>query len=839
MSVPNPISDGNVTISPPPMNTMLTALAAHRGFVVYRLAPLPNGKTDKIPVNPFTERNSDAQDQSTWLLPEQATALAASLGPGHGVGIVIYGGSTLFCVDIDGCIDEAGNLSEIAQATIARFPGAVVEVSQSGKGLHIFGVYRGVLAPHAKKNTAWSLELYTEKRFIALTGNWLPGHEAGHVGTDCTEALTAFAAEYFPAKGGSYTGEWTDAPAAGWDFITDDDELLAWASTYHDSKTAFGAKAPIPLLMGADESLGKWFPPDASSSEPYDASSADQAMANFWAWATGNNCERTERLMRRTKLARAKWDTRDDYLPGTIAKACADAKKWPTKRSVAALVPAGTAAGAVGTEIEPIPQARHLATDQRNVDRIIAAYGTRLLSVGGKLYAWSGTHWKPDDGLARRFAGNLSRIVAEERERAKAQLKEMTKHPEIPQGEQFAMLEGVVDALEKWGPKCEMRATQNAALNMLIEAVKIDADKLDSDKLLINLENGTYNVATGELQPHNPLDYITKVAPVMFDPAATCPRFDKFLMEIFDNDTNLVGFVLRWFGYCATGATKEQFVVIHWGGGSNGKGTLIWQCVSPILGDYAGAGAPGLLTAKNEDQRHPAEIADLFGKRMVTCSESDEGATLREGFVKQASGEDKMKGRFLHGQFFEFRPTHKLQLMTNKKPVVKGTDHGIWRRLLLLPYLVQFGTPEEIKARKASQLKDTNLEAALKAEWPGILNRIIEGARQWHSVGLQPPKKVLDASEAYRHEQDRVGEFVRDELTLDPDARTEGTALYAHYTGWNSTTRGGEKPMTQKGFIGELETLVPGFARVKSNGKRCIAGVRIGQPAFVPPPSPG
>src|ERR1700722_4810156 len=188
------------------MNTMLTALATHRGFVSYRLRkPLPR-EHDQNPFNGITGYNSDAQDAATWTTPDMAEAFAREWAPvykdGTGVGIVIYGGSQLFCIDIDGCIDESGNLSEIAQAIVARFPGAVVEVSVSGKGLHIFGMYQGVMPPHAKKNTAWKIELYTEKRFIALTGKWLPGHESGHVGKDCTEALTQFAAEYFPASGG-------------------------------------------------------------------------------------------------------------------------------------------------------------------------------------------------------------------------------------------------------------------------------------------------------------------------------------------------------------------------------------------------------------------------------------------------------------------------------------------------------------------------------------------------------------------------------------------------------------------------------------------------------------
>jgi hypothetical protein len=312
---------------------MLQALANHRGFVVYRLAPLPNGKTDKIPIDGVTGYNSDAQNTATWLTPDLAEAFAREWAPiykdGTGVGILIYEGSQLFCIDIDGCVID-GQPNAFALAIIDRFPGAVVEVSASGKGLHIFGVYRGILPPHKTKNTHWHVELYTKARFIALTGKY---YRDGYVGTDCTDALTAFAAEYFPQTGGAFSGEWTDGPAEGWDFIRDDDEMLKWAHGFRDAKSAFGGKAPVWALMDAHESIGQWFPPN-SHGQLYDASSADQALANFFAWATGNDCERVARLLQRTALKRSKWE-REDYFNGTVAKACTGTKPWPTARAIA------------------------------------------------------------------------------------------------------------------------------------------------------------------------------------------------------------------------------------------------------------------------------------------------------------------------------------------------------------------------------------------------------------------------------------------------------------------------------------------------------------------------
>jgi len=337
------------------MNPMLQSLSAHRGFVAYRLAKLPGGKkTDKIPFNGATGYDSNAQDQTTWLTPDVAQAYATAWAPkfkdGTGVGIVIYEGSQLFCVDIDGCVTD-GVPSEFAQDIMAKFPGAYMELSQSKKGLHIFGLYKGVLPPHASKNTHKHIELYTRRRFIALTDHTL----GGHVGTDCTEALTAFAAEYFPKTGGDHAGEWTVGPAEGWDFIKDDDELLAWARKYKDAKSTFGAKAPIWALLDADaDTLGKIWP--STTGDAFDHSSADQALANFFAWATGHDCERIATLMQRTALKRDKWE-REDYFHGTIAKACeGGAKKWPKLR--ASGVPAGTKVEAeepCATDSDPRP----------------------------------------------------------------------------------------------------------------------------------------------------------------------------------------------------------------------------------------------------------------------------------------------------------------------------------------------------------------------------------------------------------------------------------------------------------------------------------------------------
>jgi putative DNA primase/helicase len=233
------------------------------------------------------------------------------------------------------------------------------------------------------------------------------------------------------------------------------------------------------------------------------------------------------------------------------------------------------------------------------------------------------------------------------------------------------------------------------------------------------------------------------------------------------------------------------------------------------------------------DSRHPTEIADLFGRRLVISHESDEGASLREGFVKQASGEDKLSGRRMYQDFFEFTPTFKLQLLTNHKPTVKGADFGIWRRLLLLFYPHKYGTAEQVKKGEATRIADEFLTAKLLAEREGILTWLVAGAKEWYQSKLRPPDSVLDDSVRYRNEQDRVKQFVADRCIIDPNVWSSysgGDGLYPAYNQWCKES--GYMTMGVNRFGGELTRVVPLSRReecrtkLPTGGFKTMAGVR-------------
>jgi hypothetical protein len=262
----------------------------------------------KLPVSPHTGRLASTTNPADWGTFEQAAAL------GLGVGFVFTAADPFFFLDMDKCLQPNG-WSPLAQALLAALPGACVEVSQSGKGLHVIGVY-SQLPPHRNKDTAHGLELYTQERFIALTGN----QATGSVLSDHTGALGAIIAHHFAPTASSTSTDWTTEPDAEWSGPDDDAELLAVAMRSQSAAGAFGASVTFADLWTAnrDALAAKWPSP---GTDPYDASSADQALANQLAFWTGRNCERIERMMRMSGLARAKWDDRPDWLETTITKA--------------------------------------------------------------------------------------------------------------------------------------------------------------------------------------------------------------------------------------------------------------------------------------------------------------------------------------------------------------------------------------------------------------------------------------------------------------------------------------------------------------------------------------
>lgn len=324
----------------------LAHLGAYRQFLLYKVVQVSGEpKPRKIPVHPVTLDATDAHNPSAWTDAQTACDRATQLGAPYGVAFSFQPGNGLFFLDIDGALQADGTWSPLAQEMCRRFAGAAVEVSTSGTGLHIIG--RGAAPPHACKNIPLHLELYTEYRFVALTG-W---HAVGDAATDHTAALAALVAEHFPPRAGDGVpdGEWTTEPRPDWRGPEDDADLIRRALNSRSAASMFDtSRASFSDLWTRNVDVLSQAYPDPVRA--YDASSADAALAAHLAFWTGGDCERIDRLMRQSELVRDKWE-RHDYLPRTIQGACARQRDVLQDKPVEPV--AAAPAPAVGEPLKP------------------------------------------------------------------------------------------------------------------------------------------------------------------------------------------------------------------------------------------------------------------------------------------------------------------------------------------------------------------------------------------------------------------------------------------------------------------------------------------------------
>lgn len=434
-----------------------------------------------------------------------------------------------------------------------------------------------------------------------------------------------------------------------------------------------------------------------------------------------------------------------------------------------------------------LPDAR--LTDLGNAQRLVARHGQdlRYCHPWKKWLVWDGIRWKPDD------TGEVMR-------RAKETVRSMYAETARIDDER-----GRRDSL-KFLLKSENKDRLNAMVSLAASepGIPVLPGDLDRDPWLLNVKNGTVDLRTGELRAHRREDLLTKLASVEYDPAAKCPRWLQFLNEIMDGNQNLIGFLQRAAGMSLTGDVSEHVLLICYGTGRNGKSTFL-NTLLALTGDYGMAAAPDLLLARQGD-RHPTELADLFGKRLVVAMETDEGRRLAEALVKQLTGGDPIKARRMREDFWQFTPTHKFWVATNHRPRVRGVDVAIWSRLKLVPFHVRFpdGDPRQ----------DKRLPQKLLAELPGILAWAVSGCLTWRECGLGVPEEVRAATEAYRAEQDVLAAFINECCIINPLAKALAKDLYRTYVEW--CEKNGERPMSQK-FFGE-QLSERGFERHRGTG---------------------
>jgi putative DNA primase/helicase len=434
--------------------------------------------------------------------------------------------------------------------------------------------------------------------------------------------------------------------------------------------------------------------------------------------------------------------------------------------------------------------------DTERAQRFAKKYANELKYVQAwkKWLVWNGVRWVPDeDGAVFRKAQEIPTLL----------LKEAAEIND--------------DDRRKKAAGAAIRAGDRSKLEAMIKlaecqpGIAASPTLFDSDPWLLGVANGVINLRTGEFREARNEDYITKQACVTYDPAATCPLWEKFLSRVFADDAELISFIQRAVGYTLTGTISEQCLFFPYGTGQNGKSTFI-ECKHRLLGTYAIKASPALYTMNRWGTEPEGEIARLKGTRLATGSETEEGARLAEARVKDITGGDTLTGRELYCHPFNFPPTHKLWIYGNHLPDIRGNDDGIWRRIRLIPFEVKITDGE----------KDPELLEKLLRELPGVLNWAIKGCLEWRENGLGTPSTVVEATAEYRVEEDEIGEFL---AGCYQGGRVERSSLYGLYLQWAKDC-GIKVPLKQKSFSKRIRVR-NGIKDVKSNGKRYWGGISI------------
>ncbi len=410
-------------------------------------------------------------------------------------------------------------------------------------------------------------------------------------------------------------------------------------------------------------------------------------------------------------------------------------------------------------------------TDWGNALRLVDRHGHNIRHCRdwGTWLVWSGRHWEKD---------REDRITM----LAKETVRSM--YAEAAQIDNTRQRTALLDHIRRSEGTRVLTAMVSLARSE--PGIPVLPEHLDTNPWLLTCSNGTLDLQRGPLLPHRREDLISKVAPVAYDPDAQAPTFDKFQERIFDGKQDLIRYVQRVVGLALTGLTWEQVLWLLYGPGANGKTTWVRVMIA-MLGDHAKVTAPELLLASKRDA-HPTALADLHGVRFSATVEVEEGKRLAEILVKQLTGGDRIKARYMHQNFFEFDSTAKIFLVANHKPTIRGTDLAIWRRIRLIPFEVTI--PEEEQ--------DRTLLDKLKAELPGILAWAVRGCLEWQMKGLGTPSEVTSATQQYRADMDVLGNFIDDRCFIATDAKAQATVLYGAYKTW--CEENGEVSRSQKDF---------------------------------------
>ena len=335
-------------------------------------------------------------------------------------------------------------------------------------------------------------------------------------------------------------------------------------------------------------------------------------------------------------------------------------------------------------------------------------------------------------------------------------------------------------------------------------------EQWDADPWLLNTPSGQVDLRTGDLEDHEPNAFCSKMTTV--SPGGEAPRWAAFLDRVTAGDRELQDYMRRAIGYGLTGLTREHVLFFLHGTGANGKSVLLGTAAG-VAGDYHVTASMEVFTESRTD-RHPTELANLRGARLVTATETEDGRRWAESRIKALTGGDRVAARFMRQDFFEFAPQFKLFIGGNHKPGLRSVDEAIRRRLHLIPFNITIPEAE----------RDERLPEKLRAEWSGILAWAIRGAVEWASHGLQPPPIVRAATDEYLAAEDGLAIWLDERCDEERNAQETTADLFASWKRW--AEQAGEYIGSKKRFTQNLASRGFEAARL-GGGVRCFRGISL------------
>nr|WP_281257866.1 phage/plasmid primase, P4 family [Streptomyces uncialis] len=430
---------------------------------------------------------------------------------------------------------------------------------------------------------------------------------------------------------------------------------------------------------------------------------------------------------------------------------------------------------------------RYGESDAMNSHALVAwADGCIRYAPGLGFYVWTGQTWQRSEVRVRQEIHRMGAALVLAGETQKARGFTMTTR---------------IDAL-----LTELRS---------VPTVHVDASEFDNRPNLLSFKNGTVDLRTGELRPHDKRDMLTYQLDLNYNPEAGCPRWEQFVAEIFPGSPELPAYFQRLVGYGITGSSAEQCFCVAWGKGANGK-SVATDTLTAVFRSITRT-TPFATFEEKPSGGIPNDLAALRGSRLVMASEGESGKPMSESVLKRVTGKDEIAARFLRQEFFTFKPTFLLILATNHKPKFRGQDEGLWRRVKLLPFTRWFAPHE----------RDYGLDAKLMKESEGIAAWAVRGSIEWHRAGLQDPDVITKASSEYRRTSDALAGFMPGVLEACEDSHVmNGNDVFNHYLDWCEAENLPQRERwTRRTFYGALEER--GVTRVMKRTGVALAGIRL------------